>query len=180
MDVQKYISCSLIGVGAVVMLVSMVRVKGVAKLMPFAPERQQGPLYLYLLLHRGLMAFFLFAYLFVMGALAINSYSVSEIGLSIILLLGSIFVFTVVTVQTTLLADVQKTLHGILPICACCKKIRVEGGNPQDRRAWRAVENYISEKTEVGFSHGLCPECFEIELGKIEVMSLPEAKSETP
>jgi len=159
------------------MLSGMVRVKGLVKLMPFAPERQRGPLHLYLLLHRGLIVFFFFGYLFVMGALAIGSYSVSEIGLSIILLLGSVFVFTVVTVQTTLLEDVHNTLQGILPICARCKKIRVEGGDPRDQGAWKAVERYISEKTDVGFSHGLCPECFEAELQKVEEVTRCELEA---
>ncbi len=77
------------------------------------------------------------------------------------------------TVQARLLSDLQETLQGILPICARCKKIRVEGGDPQDQSTWKAVENYISEKTHVGFSHGLCPECFEIELKKIEGMDVP-------
>jgi hypothetical protein len=180
MDMQRYLSCSLIFVGALIMLVSMVRVKGLARLMPFAPERRRSPLYFYLLLHRGLIVFFFFGYVVVLGALAMDSYSISQIGLGIILLLGAVFVFTVVTVQMRLLLDVQKTLQGILPICACCKKIRVEGGDPRDRRAWKAVESYISEKTDVGFSHGLCPECLEIELNKIGGVAQSAAESETP
>jgi len=168
MVVQKYISCLLIVVGAVVMFVSMVRENGLVKLMPFTPKHEGGALNFYLLLHRGLISFFFFGYLFVVGAMAVSSSLISEIGLSVILLLGSVFVFTVITVQARLLADVQTTLQGILPICACCKKIRVDGGDPKDQAAWKSVENYISEKTHVGFSHGLCPECFENELKKIE------------
>ena len=47
-----------------------------------------------------------------------------------------------------------KTLHGLLPICANCKKIR------DDRGYWEQVEVYLEEKTDVHFSHGICPECF--------------------
>lgn len=75
-----------------------------------------------------------------------------------------------ISVQSRLLSEVQNTLQGILPICANCKKIRVEGGNPKDHRAWRSIENYISEKTDVGFSHGYCPQCFEEEMKKLEEM----------
>lgn len=47
-----------------------------------------------------------------------------------------------------------KQLQGLLPICSYCKKIRDE----QDY--WHRVESYISEHTEVIFSHGICPECY--------------------
>lgn len=46
-----------------------------------------------------------------------------------------------------------KTLQGILPICAHCKKIR------DDKGYWQAVDQYIHTRTDVRFSHALCPEC---------------------
>jgi len=46
-----------------------------------------------------------------------------------------------------------KTLRGILPICANCKKIR------DDQGYWNQVEVYVRDHTEAEFSHGLCPEC---------------------
>lgn len=46
-----------------------------------------------------------------------------------------------------------KTLSGLLPMCAGCKKIRDDGG------FWRQVEEYIEAHSEVEFSHGLCPDC---------------------
>lgn len=46
-----------------------------------------------------------------------------------------------------------RTLRGILPTCAHCKKIRDEQGT------WHAIESYISRHSEAQFSHGLCPEC---------------------
>lgn len=51
--------------------------------------------------------------------------------------------------------DEIKTLKGILPICAGCKKIRDEKG------LWNQVEKYIGEHSEVEFSHGMCPECIK-------------------
>jgi PAS domain S-box-containing protein len=47
-----------------------------------------------------------------------------------------------------------KTLSGLLPICANCKKIRDDGGY------WQDVAVYIRDHSEAEFSHGLCPECF--------------------
>lgn len=58
-----------------------------------------------------------------------------------------------------LIADLQKalaeinTLHGILPICSYCKKIR------DDKGAWMQMELYISRRTDAQFSHGICSEC---------------------
>jgi YesN/AraC family two-component response regulator len=46
-----------------------------------------------------------------------------------------------------------KTLHGILPICSSCKKIR------DDKGAWTQMEAYITEHTDAEFSHGICSEC---------------------
>jgi PAS domain S-box-containing protein len=45
-----------------------------------------------------------------------------------------------------------KTLTGVLPICASCKKIK-EGEN------WRQIEAYIRDRSQVEFSHTMCPEC---------------------
>jgi hypothetical protein len=46
-----------------------------------------------------------------------------------------------------------KLLHGLLPICASCKKIRDDTGS------WNVLESYICEHSEAAFTHGLCPEC---------------------
>lgn len=55
-------------------------------------------------------------------------------------------------------------LEGIIPICSYCKKIR------DDRKSWHQIENYISSHSEAKFSHGICPECLEIEMKKIELI----------
>ena len=49
--------------------------------------------------------------------------------------------------------DEVKTLRGIIPICASCKKIRDEKGY------WNQVEAYIQRHTEASFSHGICENC---------------------
>ena len=46
-----------------------------------------------------------------------------------------------------------KTLRGLIPICAACKKIR------DDKGFWHEVEKYIKEHSGAEFSHGLCPKC---------------------
>lgn len=46
-----------------------------------------------------------------------------------------------------------KTLSGMLPICAGCKKIR------DDQGYWEAVEGYLKKHADVTFTHSLCPAC---------------------
>ena len=53
--------------------------------------------------------------------------------------------------QTALLK--VRTLSGLVPICASCKKIR------DDKGYWNQIEGYISEHSAAEFSHGICPEC---------------------
>jgi PAS domain S-box-containing protein len=55
-----------------------------------------------------------------------------------------------------------KTLRGLLPICAKCKNIRDEKGY------WSQIESYISNHSDVQFSHGLCEECSEELYGEEE------------
>lgn len=47
-----------------------------------------------------------------------------------------------------------RTLGGLLPICASCKKIR------DDKGYWKVVEAYLAEHTEATFTHGVCPDCY--------------------
>ena len=48
-----------------------------------------------------------------------------------------------------------KTLAGLLPICAYCKKIKDDAGY------WQEVERYIMSRSQATFSHGMCPGRFE-------------------
>ncbi len=46
-----------------------------------------------------------------------------------------------------------KTLRGLLPMCANCKKIRDDSGY------WKQIESYLHEHSDAKFSHGICPDC---------------------
>ncbi len=60
----------------------------------------------------------------------------------------------IVKLQASL--DQVKVLHGLLPICMNCKKIR------DDQGYWQKLESYLkSHSPEIEFSHGLCPDCIE-------------------
>jgi len=46
-----------------------------------------------------------------------------------------------------------KTLSGMIPICASCKKIR------DDKGFWNQIETYLRAHSDAKFTHGICPEC---------------------
>jgi GAF domain-containing protein len=48
-----------------------------------------------------------------------------------------------------------RQLHGMLPICSVCHKVRDEGGY------WQRVDQYIAEHSRATFSHCLCEECYQ-------------------
>jgi hypothetical protein len=54
-----------------------------------------------------------------------------------------------------------KQLEGIIAICAYCKKIR------NDTNSWDQLETYISSHSEVLFSHGICPECYQQQMDEL-------------
>ena len=57
-----------------------------------------------------------------------------------------------ITARKLMEAEV-KTLSGLLPICAACKKIR------DDQGYWNQIETYVKAHSEADFSHSICPEC---------------------
>jgi len=65
-----------------------------------------------------------------------------------------------------------KTLSGLIPICASCKKIR------DDKGEWQRIEEYIEERTKAEFTHGLCPECFDklLKEAGVENLSRPATR----
>ena len=49
-----------------------------------------------------------------------------------------------------------KTLTGLLPICAHCKRVREDDGY------WSEVESFFSRHSDASFSHGICPNCLKL------------------
>ena len=65
-----------------------------------------------------------------------------------------------------LMANILR-LTGLLPICSYCKRIRSDEGY------WEQVDSYISEHTEVRFSHGICPPCLKKALEEVDAPAAP-------
>jgi PAS domain S-box-containing protein len=52
-----------------------------------------------------------------------------------------------------------KALSGYLPVCAWCKSVREADG------AWIPMDTYVERHSEALVTHGMCPRCFEREIG---------------
>jgi len=48
-----------------------------------------------------------------------------------------------------------RQLHGLLPICSYCRRIRDAAGS------WSDLETYVSRQTAATFSHSICPSCYD-------------------
>lgn len=57
------------------------------------------------------------------------------------------------------LQQVQR-LEGLLPVCAWCRKIR------SDQDYWQQLDTYLAQRTNLRFTHGICPSCLENELAR--------------
>ncbi len=64
-----------------------------------------------------------------------------------------------------------KTLSGLLPICASCKKIRNDDGY------WEQVETYIKSRSNAEFTHGICPGCVKELYPEYEAVLLQDTHS---
>jgi response regulator RpfG family c-di-GMP phosphodiesterase len=67
-----------------------------------------------------------------------------------------------------------KQLHGLLPICSYCKRIR------GDDQYWQQVEGYIAQHSNAEFSHGICPACFEKVSAEIDEISRQRGQTPKP
>nr|WP_320133761.1 hypothetical protein [uncultured Holophaga sp.] len=65
--------------------------------------------------------------------------------------------------------DQVRTLEGLIPICAHCKRIRNDGGY------WEHVESYLQARSGAEFTHGICPECTETVRSELQRLKTPAA-----
>ncbi|HIJ91409.1 MAG: response regulator [Desulfobulbaceae bacterium] len=63
-----------------------------------------------------------------------------------------------------------KKLQSLLPICSYCRKIR------DDKNAWHELEDYLYKNTDIVFTHGICPSCYDKEMAE-HVTLLRQRKS---
>lgn len=88
------------------------------------------------------------------GLLKDQPATAQEISFSLLsLLLGTSTDALATLTRTTQLKNEIKTLSGLLPICAWCKKVR------GDKGYWAQIEEYVEKHSDASFSHGICPDC---------------------
>jgi len=76
---------------------------------------------------------------------------------------------TVEELQST--AEEVKTLRGLIPICAGCKKIRDEEG------LWVGIERYLETHTDAQMTHGMCRDCVKRLYPDVYSQIFPESSS---
>jgi hypothetical protein len=67
---------------------------------------------------------------------------------------AGVLIGLIVVVGNTFLQQ-KRLVSGMLTICSYCNKIRI------DHQVWHRVEEYFSRRSNVLFTHGVCPTCFE-------------------
>ncbi len=99
-----------------------------------------------------------------------EEYEIDEIVSSIIMFAFALVFYAIRRQQEAVQTNIEleqalleiKTLRGLIPICAVCKKIEADDG------AWEQIEAYLQANSDAQFSHGYCPSCFDDEIKKIE------------
>ncbi|HTR00320.1 MAG TPA: hypothetical protein VMH83_10030 [Candidatus Acidoferrum sp.] len=66
-----------------------------------------------------------------------------------------------------------KTLHGLIPMCAHCKKVR------DDKGYWDNVEAFIQAHSSAKFTHLLCPPCGELLYGDLWRQAVSELEQDS-
>lgn len=156
--------------GAVVMLLSILKFRSIFSSVSFVRENHREKFLRFFRIHRALMVLFFFGYLVVLMAFILEVSFVGSVFVSAIFFFGAVFVNIGISIQNQLFQEIQSTLRGLLPICAKCKKIRADGADAKLEKSWKHLEVYISGKVDVDFTHGLCPTCLQEGLDEIEKM----------
>ncbi|MFZ0611388.1 MAG: PAS domain-containing protein [Desulfobacterales bacterium] len=80
------------------------------------------------------------------------------------LVTASLFCYQERSLALLVIEDISEIveLRRLIPICSSCRKVR------DGEESWRRLESYFKELWDVDFTHGICPECFKVEMNKIE------------
>jgi hypothetical protein len=60
--------------------------------------------------------------------------------------------------------DELRTLEGLFPVCAWCKRVR------DDQGYWSQIEDYLAKQRGALVSHGICPECMATTRAELEAL----------
>ncbi|MFC1486042.1 hypothetical protein ACFL55_03340 [Candidatus Latescibacterota bacterium] len=169
MSIDTIISCSAIFCGVIIIFISLINTRHIINMLPFVRKLERHKIKQFLRFHIVLMTLFLLGYVVVLVAFAYGFQTISKLFVSAIFLLGAFFVYTGIAIQSKLLSEIQSTLQGLIPICAWCKKILAPNSDSKDPKSWFDIDDYLSAKADVNFTHGICPDCFQINSQKITI-----------
>ncbi len=61
-----------------------------------------------------------------------------------------------------------KLYEDILPICCECKSIRDDTGVEQGKGDWMELEDYLTKRSDVKLTHGLCKKCYNKNMNELK------------
>lgn len=158
---ETVVSSIIILIGAAIMLASVVKSGALLDATPLIAATSRGPIVRLLRIHRWLMVFFLVGYVVVAVEFLLGRNAVGRLLVSIVFLFGAGFVLLGVILQLRMLLEIRLTFHGVVPICAKCRRVRQPNSDPSDRESWMEIEGFISTSTEAGLAEGFCPDCMD-------------------
>lgn len=155
-----FLVCGLIVMfGAGLMFSCIIRVKDVLEILALATAPDRSWLSHHIKQQRWLMIFFLLGYVVISVIFLAGLNVSSELFVATVFFFGAVFVYIGITIQIRLSNTMLKTLQGLLPICAWCKRIRVKESEIDKKPEWESIETYLAQRTDVDFTHGICEEC---------------------
>ena len=148
-----------IGIGVVIVFVSILRSKSLFMAMPFIVGKNRPAVTRFLRHHKMLLVLFLVGHVVVGGAISLGLPfgNTPVIGASFFLV--AVFIYFSSVLETKLLTEIQDTVQALMPICASCKKMRSPDADWRKPESWMEIERFITSETGANFTHGLCPEC---------------------
>jgi prepilin signal peptidase PulO-like enzyme (type II secretory pathway) len=142
-----------------VMLACLIRVGEVTSILGVAREADRKLLAREIQVQRLLMGFFALGYVAVAVAIRWEIRMMDDQVTAAVFLGVAVFAYIGITIQVRMGAAMLKTISGLIPICAWCKRIRTGDSPVAGSDSWSSVETFLSRRTEADFTHGICPDC---------------------
>lgn len=108
-----YLSTTLVILGAMIIVISIIKSKKLFKTIKFVPKRSRVVVRGFLNLHRVLMIFFFVSYIIVAIAILMQFTFVSDTFVGLIFFFGAIFVFSGIILQSKMSLEIQTTISDL-------------------------------------------------------------------
>ncbi len=93
-------------------------------------------------------------------------------------LLTSAVILTAIVTVGNAYEQQKRVIRGMLTVCSYCKRVRIM------HEAWEQIEEYVARKSDVTFTHGVCPDCFDKHAGMIKqhppAVTMPPTRTKEP